>query len=158
MSTSRSLRCRLVEELIYLSGGLRINSRDLGEVWQACPLDCFHGAKMPEQSALPRRSDARNFLESGLADVLFTARAMRANRKAVGFVPQPLDEIKQRVARWQLKRVTARHEKSLPTSVTIRSLRNCNQGNIRDAQRGQYFLRNLELALTAVDQHQVRPR
>src|SRR5215475_4288482 len=158
MSTSRSLRCRLVEELIYLSGGLRINPRDLGEVWQACPLDCFHSAKMPEQSALSRRSNARNFLESGLADVLFTARAMRANSKTVGFVPQPLDKIKQRVARRQFKWVTARHEKSLPTGVTVRPLGNCNQGNICDAQRGQHFLRNLELALTAVDQYQIRPR
>src|SRR5262249_46231693 len=114
MSTSRSLRCRLVEELIYLSGGLRINSRDLGEIRQACPLDRFHSAKMPEQSALWCRPDARIFLESGLADVLFTARTMRANSKAVGFAPHPLDKKKQRAARRQLKWVTARHEKSLP--------------------------------------------
>src|SRR5262249_44481197 len=115
MSTSRSLRCRLVEELIYLSGGLRINSWDLGEIRQACPLDCFHSANMPDQRAFPGRSNARNFLESGRADVFFTARAMRANRKTVGFVPQPLDKIKKRVARRKFKWVTARHEKSLPT-------------------------------------------
>ena len=149
---------RLVEELIYLSGGLRINSRDLGEIGQACPLDGFHSAKMPKQRTLSRRPDPRNFLQSGLANVFFAARAMRADSEAVRFVPQPLDEIKYRVARRQPKRVAAGHEKCLPTGVAIRPLGNRNQGNIGDAERGQCLLRSVELALTAIDQHQVGPR
>jgi hypothetical protein len=36
----------LMEELIYLSRGLRINSRHLGEVGQARALDRFHSAEM----------------------------------------------------------------------------------------------------------------
>ena len=83
-----------MEELIYLSSGLCINSWNLGEIGQACPLDGFHSAKMAEQGALPRGSDPRNFLKSGLADILFAARAMGADSEAVGFVPQSLDEIK----------------------------------------------------------------
>jgi hypothetical protein len=94
MDASCSLRRRLVEELIYLSSGLRINSRDLGKVSQARPLDGFHSAKMPKQGALSRRSDPRNFLKSGLANVFFAARAMRADSEPVGFVSQPLDKIK----------------------------------------------------------------
>src|SRR5262249_58396697 len=90
----RSLCCRLVEELIYLSSGLRINSWYLGKIGQACPLDCFHSAKMTEQGALSRGSDPRNFLKSGLADILFATCAVGANSEAVGFVPQSLNKIK----------------------------------------------------------------
>jgi len=88
------LCCRLVEELIYLSSGLRINSWNLGEIGQACPLDGFHSAKMAEQGALSRGSNPRNFLKPSLTDIFFAACTMGADSEAVGFVPQSLDEIK----------------------------------------------------------------
>ena len=65
-----------MEELIYLSGSLRINSGNLGKIRQAGPLDGFHSAKMPKQGAFARRSNPWNFLKSGLAYVLFPAYAM----------------------------------------------------------------------------------
>ena len=99
---------RFVEELIYLSRRLRINSGHLGEIGQGRPLDRFHSAEMAQQRALARRADAGDFLQSGLADVLLAARAVRADGEAVGLVAQPLDEIEQRIARRQLERARGR--------------------------------------------------
>src|SRR5215471_1626403 len=92
----RSMGRRLVEELIYLSRRLCINSGHLRKIGQTCPLDCFHSAKMTEQCPLAGGTDPRNLLEPRLADILLAARAMRADGKSVGLVAQPLDEIKQR--------------------------------------------------------------
>jgi hypothetical protein len=83
-----------VEKLIYLSGRLRINSRDLGKIKQARPLDGFHSAKMAEQGSLASRANTWNFLQSGLTDVFLAANAMRPDRKTVGFIAESLNEIK----------------------------------------------------------------
>src|SRR5471032_310419 len=87
----------LVEELIYLSCGLRINSRNIRKVGERCPLDGFHSAEMMKQGPLAGGTYAGDFLQSGLTDVLFAPRAVGADGEAVGLVPQPLDEIQQRI-------------------------------------------------------------
>jgi hypothetical protein len=63
-----------MEELIYLSRCLRINSGHLSEIGQAGALDCLQGAEMAQQRAFAGRPDARNLLQAGLADVLLAPR------------------------------------------------------------------------------------
>src|SRR5215831_11221657 len=101
---------RLVEELIYLSRGLRINSRDLRKIGQACSLNCFHSAKMTQESPLASGPDAWNFLQASLADIFLAPYTMRAYRKAMRFIAQSLVEIEQRISRRQSERVPARHK------------------------------------------------
>src|SRR4029077_16538329 len=108
-----------VEELIYLSCRLCINSGHLGEIRQACPLDRFHSAKMTEQLPLPRGADPRNFLQAGLADGFFSTGAMRADSEAVGFIAQALHEIEQGVAGRQPERVASCHEKCFSPRVAV---------------------------------------
>src|SRR6187551_1884287 len=112
----------LVEELIYLSRRLRINSRHLGEVGQARALDRFQGAEMPQQGPFTHRANSDDFLQARLTDVFLAAGAVGADGEAVGLVAQALDEIKQRVARRQLEWAAARHEESLASGVAVRSL------------------------------------
>ena len=158
MFSSRLTAGLFVEELIYLSCGLRINSRNLRKIRQACPLDGFHSAKMAEQRPLAGGPDPRNFLQAGLADIFFSARAMRTDGEAVRFVPQPLDIIKQGIAGRQLEWIAARHEESLATGIPVRPLRNCDQRHVRNAKGAKRLLRYLELTLPAIDQDEVRPR
>ena len=146
-----------VEELIYLSRRLRINSRHLGEIGQARALDRFQRAEMAQQRALAGRPDPRDFLQAGLADVLLAPRAVRADGEAVRLVAQPLDEIEQRIARRQLERRAAGHEEGLAPGVAVRPLGDGDQRHVGDAQRGQRLGRRGELALPAVDQHQIGP-
>src|SRR5579862_4784228 len=142
--------CRLfVEELIYLSRRLRINSRYLRQVRQRCTLDGFHSAKMPQQRALASRPDTGNFLQAGLADVLLTPGAVRANGKTVRLVAQPLDEIKHGIARRQLEWALARHEESLAAGVAIRPFGDGDQRHVGDAEFGKRLRRRAELALPA---------
>src|SRR5471032_1184370 len=105
----------LVEELIYLSCGLRINSGNIRKVGERRPLDGFHSAKMMQQGPLSRGPDAGDFLESGLANVFLAPRAVGADGEAVSLVTQPLDEIQQRIARRQLEGRAARHKEGLTT-------------------------------------------
>src|SRR5579885_3503648 len=112
-SARRRLGCPLlVEELIYLSRRLRIDSRHLRKVGQARTLDRLQRAEMAQQSAFARGTNSRNLLQASLANVFLAPRAVRADGKAVGLVAQPLDEIQQRIARRQLERRPARHEES----------------------------------------------
>src|SRR5215475_11659709 len=108
--SSRLVSRRLVEELIYLSRGLRINSGDLGEIGQTRPLNRFHSAKMAQESPLAGGPDPWNFLQSGLAQIFLASNPMRADREAMRFIAQPFDEIEQGVARRQFEGVPARHE------------------------------------------------
>src|SRR5215831_7050464 len=130
----RSMSRRLVEEFIYLPRSLCINSRHLGKVRQACPLDCFHSAKMTEQRPLAGGTDPGNFLESRLADVLLAARAMRTDGKSVGLIAQPLDEIKQRVARRQPEGIASGGKECLAAGVAVGALGNGDKRDVGNTE------------------------
>src|SRR5262245_31223510 len=119
-----------MEELIYLSRGLCTNSRHLGQIGQACPLDRFHRAKMPKQSPLAGGTDPRNFLQSRFANVFLATRAVRADRKTMRLVAQPFDEIKQGIAWRQLEGLATCREESLATRIPVRAFCNCHDRNV----------------------------
>src|SRR5882757_3807721 len=91
-----------VEKLENLAGTLGADAGNLTEVGDRGPLDLLERSEVMQQGTFARRSDARNLLQAGLADVLFAQLAVRADDEAVGLVAQPLDEIEHRVARLQL--------------------------------------------------------
>ena len=82
-----------------LAGGLVIDTRHLREIVERRPFDGFQRAEVMEQRPLARRPDAGDFLQAGLADVLFPARAMRADGEAMRLIPQALNEVEQRITR-----------------------------------------------------------
>src|SRR3954454_24741230 len=90
-----------VEEIVDLASGLFIDARHLRQIAERGALDRFQGAEMVQQRAFARWADAGDFLQAGLADVLLAAGAVRSDGEAVRLVAQPLDEIKQRIARRQ---------------------------------------------------------
>src|ERR1041384_4189510 len=116
---ARLVTCRLVKEFIYLSRGLRINSRYLGKIRQARPFDGFHSAKMAKQGAFARGPDPRDFLKSGFADAFLAPNTMRADGEPVGLVAQPLDEIQRRIARRHLEGRLSGQEKCFASCIAI---------------------------------------
>src|SRR3954468_3346224 len=62
------------------------NPRHLAEVGDGSALDLLQRSEMVQQRPLARRSDAGNFLQSGLADILLAQLAVRADHKTMGLV------------------------------------------------------------------------
>src|SRR3982751_2595751 len=87
----------LVEEIVNFAGGLFIDARHLGKIVERGALDGLERAEVVQQRTLAGRTDARNFLQAGLRDILLASGAVRADREAMRFVAQPLDEIEQRI-------------------------------------------------------------
>src|SRR6202021_2057373 len=93
-----------VEKLENFAGAFGADPWNLAEVGDRGPLDLLQRSEMVQQSALARRADARNFLQSGFANVLFAQFAVRPDHEAMRLVAQPLDEIQYRIARLELER------------------------------------------------------
>src|SRR5260370_12963306 len=109
----QALPRRLVEEVVDVARGLGADPGHLGKISQRRALDRLERAEMVEQGALAGRADARDLLQSRLADVAAAPDAVRADREAMRLVAQPLDEIERRIARLELERLPSRQEKSL---------------------------------------------
>src|ERR1700758_5864829 len=113
MPTRNALPRPLVEEVVNLARGLGADPGHLGEIGQRRALDRLERAEMVEQGALAGRADARDLLQSRLADVAAAPHAVRADREAMRLVAQALDEIERRNARLELERLAARQGESL---------------------------------------------
>src|SRR5690242_18391060 len=113
---------------------------------------------MTKQRSLASGTNARNFLQAGLANVFLAPHAMRAAGKAVSLVSQSFDEIEQRIARRQLEGRPAHHEKRFAPSIAVRTFCDRQKGDVGYAERRQRFLRCIELPLTSIDNQEVRPR
>src|SRR5258708_31665346 len=107
MPTRNALPRPLVEEVVDLARGLGAEPGYLGEIGQRRALDRLERAEMVEQGALAGRADARDLLQSRLADVAAAPDAVRADREAMRLVAQPLDEIERRIARLALERLSS---------------------------------------------------
>ena len=93
-----------MEKIEDLAGAFGADARNHAEIGDRGALDLLQRSEMVQQRALARRADARNFLQTGLADVLLAQLAMRADDEAMRLVAQPLDEIEHGVARLELDR------------------------------------------------------
>src|SRR5579863_10306754 len=72
---------------------------DALEIGQSGPRDAARGAEVMEQRALAPRADAGDLVERRLTDCLGSLGSMGADREAMGFVPQALQEIEYRILR-----------------------------------------------------------
>src|SRR5262249_55053556 len=93
-----------------------------------------------------------------LADVAGAALAMGADGKAVRLVAQPLDEIEDGVARRQLERGAIRQMEGLVTGIALRPFGDRDERHVAETEVCQRLAGGRQLALSAVDQDQVRPR
>src|SRR5438270_593337 len=82
-----------VEEIIDLARSFGIDSGHMFQIGGGRALDRLKRAEVTQQRALARRTDTGDFLQSGFADILLSLLPMRADRKAMRLVAQPLDEI-----------------------------------------------------------------
>src|SRR5215207_1495740 len=112
---------------------------------------------MMKERALSRRSYAGDFLQAAFANVALAPRAMRADGESVRLVAQPFDEIEQGIARRQPERLAAGDEKSLAAGVAVETLGDRSQRYAFDAERIERLACGIKLALSAIDQHEVRP-
>src|SRR5258708_19482589 len=134
MPTRNALPRPLVEEVVDLARGLGADPGHLGEIGQRRALDRLERAEMVEQGALAGRADARDLLQSRLADVAAAPDAVRADREAMRLVAQPLDEIERRIARLELERLASGQEKVLPPGVPVPALRPPDAPHLHDAE------------------------
>src|SRR5438046_2481786 len=109
----------LVEKVIDLAGGLGADPRHLGEIGESGTLDRLERPKVTKQRALAGRPDAGDLLQTRLADIAPSPRAVRPDGEPVRLVAQPLDEIQQRVARLELERLAPGHEERLLAGIAI---------------------------------------
>src|SRR5438552_16603726 len=111
----------LVEEVVDLARGLGADPGHFGKISQRRALDRLERAEMVEQGALAGRADARDLLQSRLADVTAAPDAVRADREAMRLVAQTFDEIERRIARLELELLASGQEERLNYSDAVRA-------------------------------------
>src|SRR5260370_4075660 len=81
---------RLMEKIIDLARGFRIDAGDLREICNRSAFDRLERSEMPQQRALAGRADPANLLQPGFTDVALPALAVRAEREAMRVLSPPL--------------------------------------------------------------------
>src|SRR5260370_34538297 len=141
MPTRNALPGPLVEQCVGLARGLGADPGYLGEIGRRRGLDRLERAEMVEQGALAGRADARDLLQSRLADVAAAPDAVRADREAMRLVAQPLDEIERRIARLELERLASGQEEGLHPGGAVPALGHPGERHVDDSERRQRLLR-----------------
>src|SRR5262245_25964462 len=136
----------LVKKIVNLARGLGTDARNFGKVGGRRAFDGLERSEMVEQRALAGRPDTGDFLQSTLADVAPAPGAMRADRKTVGLVAQPLHEVQHRIARLELEGLPPRQKERLHPGIAVRSLRDAHERNVGDAERGERLVCGAELS------------
>jgi len=77
---------------------------------------------MVEQRPFSCWANAWNFLQARLTQIALAPLAVRSDRETVGFIPQPLNEIENRVAWGQFEWSSPRQKKRLPAGIAVQSL------------------------------------
>src|SRR5215472_9407617 len=98
---------------------------DAGDAFQLPGTGARHRSRrteMVQQRALAPDADAGNLVQWRATERLGSLRAVRPDREPVGLVTQPLQEIKDRVARIERERRPLRPKKPLAPGVAVRSL------------------------------------
>ena len=145
-----------MEEGIDAPRGFGADALDLHQIGQRGSFDGFQRAEMQKQRAFAGRSDARNLLQTGFAQIAFAARPVRAYGKTMRLVAQAFDEIKHRIAWRQLERIPSWNKERFPAGVAVRPFGDGHDRNL-DPKPGQNLARGTELPLPAVDQQEIGP-
>src|SRR5262245_571674 len=111
-----------VKKVVNFSGRLGAHAGNFGQIGGRGALDRLEGPEMLQKRALAGRADAGDFLQPGLAQVLFAAGAMRADGESMGLVAQALDEVEHRIARLEHERVAPRDMEGLSAGVAVGAL------------------------------------
>src|SRR5256886_4155968 len=158
MPTRNALPRPLVEEVVDLARGLCADPGHLGKISQRRALDRLERAEMVEQGALAGRADARDLLQSRLADVAAAPHTVRADREAMRLVAQPFDKIERRIARLELERLASGQEEGLHSGVAVRAFGHRNERHVDDAAPRHRLLRRGQLPAAALATDEIGPR
>jgi len=88
---------------------------------------------------------------------IFPQFSVRADHEAMRLVAQPLDEIKHRIARFELDGFAVRHEQGFPASIAVRAFCHGHQADLGKSEALENLPDGVELAATAVDDDEVGP-
>ena len=114
---------------------------------------------MFHQGATPRRADAVHVIERIGTDGLGSLSAVGANGKPVGFIAQALNEIQNRITRFEHERQRpARNMEMFTPGIAVRTLGNAGKRDVRHTQFGHDLARDRQLTRTAIDQHEIGTR
>ena len=96
---------------------------------------------MVQQRLFAARADPRDFVERRAADRHRPLGAVRADRETVRLVAQPLQEIEDRIARFERERRPAGLKEPLAPGIAVGTLGDRRDRHIIDAEFGQDLLR-----------------
>src|SRR3546814_5303457 len=112
---------------------------------------------MHQQRALATGADARDVVEGADRHALGAFGAVGAYGEAVGLVTKALQVEQDRIVGRQRDLATAGKMEDLAAGVAIGALGDRDHWHVMDARILHYLAHGGELALAAVDHHQVRP-
>src|SRR2546430_16989100 len=115
MPTRNALPRPLVEEVVDLARGLCADPGHLGKISQRRALDRLERAEMVEQGALAGRADARDLLQSRLADVTAAPAPVPPPPQSVRLAARPFGGKERRTARAWLEPPPFRHGRRAPS-------------------------------------------
>src|SRR5947209_10485333 len=114
-------------------------------------------AEMVQERLLSPRPDPGNLVKRRASERFCPLGAVSADGKAVRLVSQALQEIEDGIPRVERKRRPAGKEEALAPGVAVGSLGDRRDRHVVDAELGKHALRNVELPLAAIDQHEIGP-
>src|SRR5438067_11734779 len=134
----------VVKIVVKLACDFSADAGRCGEIAGRRALDRLEGSKVRKQRSFASWSHARDFLQTGFADIAPAAHAMRADSIAMRFVAQPLHEIEQRIARLEDEGLAPGQKEGLPASIPVTPLADRGERHVINAERLQRFLPGLE--------------
>src|SRR5947209_4697397 len=108
-----------MEIVVNEPGGSGIDARHFFEVRKRCPRDGFSGAEILQERPFARRTDAADLVERALRELTFAPCTMRADRKTMRLVAQPLGKVKRRISWRQVEGLSLLDEEGLAAGVAI---------------------------------------
>src|SRR6266487_2499617 len=148
---SRLSATRLVQLGINRAGRLRGHPGSTLQLLLRRRQHALGRPEMTQQRPAARRADALERVEDRLARPRVPALTVEADREAVGFVADPLQELEPGRVRIEPDRIGPPRQEDLLDPLRQRD--HCHSGQVEALHRGQ---RGRELTLPAVDHDQVR--
>ena len=134
------------------------NSLHRLQVGQAGARHRLRRSEMQQQRPFALGADARDFIQRVAPHILGPALAMGTDGEAVAFIAQTLDEIENRITRFQQDRRLAGQVDTLASGIAFGALGHPHQRHLaQNAQFAEHLLGDRHLPLAAVDDHQLRP-
>src|SRR5882672_4801043 len=134
---------------------LAADALDLRQVFHARAHDAFQAAEPRQELFTALGAHSCNTLERRRGPALGAPSAVSGDCKAVCFVPDSLDQVQPGVVGRKPHGALA-DPQLLEPGLALGTLRDTDEGDIREPDLGQGFVRRADLPLAAVDENRIR--